>query len=398
MLTLWSSLYCSTFDFVCPFLILFSIIMSSSVVPPKRPAKNDKIVNCKQPRLVTGRRLEIEYTSDEDEYFETDLGFAPLVPLALDPLSFRIEIFTSQRSPGDSSIDVRLEKLKVAAGNIAGYGDDIVPFLPSADSTEEALVDSYGFGMEGLVEPFADSWDTNVKRLFGPALGLLGIPEIVPYDRYICSSTGSVKPQKVNLVFIAQPAVRVNDSFRPSKTNRIGERSNSATFWKHHLEKRQIEGNEKTMLDLGVRVLSCFLPEQKREAHDAAAANLDKSGHGIGGNFQYCTFWGETAESFVKLADSPVVRIGRSAGFQAVFALKDGLLQKTQKTKPEFGVRGFKFTSVDNFYTSKIVLLGFWKQCSADRDDYTLLSITNQSYPLGALIGGNCEHEALEVN
>lgn len=366
--------------------------MPKSSVTLKRSSKRPELVERKQQRAQGGTSVAAQ---EEKQYQNTSVGLAPLVPLALDPGGFEIQVYRSQLTPGISRIDRNLAELKRIAGAASAYGRAIVPMVPPAGAAPGVPEETYGFGMDGLVEPFADSWDVNVKRLFGQALGSLGIPAIAPYNTYVCSNSGKMEKQKVDLVFIAQPAVKVNGMYRPSKTNRIGERSRSPTFWSHHMEKRQVDKKEKALLELGVRVLSSFLPEQLRDGHDAAADMLDRSGHGIGGHFQYCTFWGETAESFVRLADSPAVQMGRAAGFQAVFALKDGLLQNSG---PEHGVRNYKFTSVDNFTTSKVAFLGFWQQCSIDRDDYCLLSVVNQSYPLGVALDESTDRVVMDVN
>jgi len=363
----------------------------SSVLMKRSSKRGVELIEQKKQRSQSGTSVAAQ---EEEHFVNRSVVLAPLVPLALDPGGFEVKVYRSQLTPGISSIDKKLEKLKHMAGLASAYGRSIVPMAPPA-AGNFTVQETYGFGMDGLVEPFADSWDVNVERLFGQALASLGIPTIAPYNKYVCINSGQIEPQKVDLVFIAQPVVEVNGMYRASKTNRIGERSHSPTFWSHHMEKRQVKKNEKAVLELGVRVLSSFLPEELRDGHDAAANILDRTGHGMGGHFQYCTFWGETAESFVRLADSPAVQLGRAAGFQAVFALKDGLLQNSG---PKYSVRNHKFTSVDNFYTSKIAFLGFWQQCSMDRDDYCLLSVVNQSYPLGAPYDESTDRVVLDVN
>ena len=121
-----------------------------------------------------------------------------------------------------------------------------------------------------------------------------------------------------------------------------------------------------------MKVPSCLHPVDKRDAHEDAARRLDLYGHGIGGGFQYTTLWGETASAFVTLADSPIVCAARSAGYQALFALQNVVLQKAAG---KYGVRGHKFSSVDNFSVSKVALLGFWKQYSEDVDDHAMLAL-----------------------
>lgn len=321
-------------------------------------------------------------------------GSQAIVPMRLDPDSFDVQIYRSKPAVGDA--DAALDRLESIACESSNYGNLIVPwngndvghlqvFAPKKEtSAKDDGEDTYVFGMDGLVNPFARRWDVGVENVFGSALAALRIPEIQSYAQYI-SSSGKVIPQPVDLVFIAQPAVKSNTAYCASKVNRLGEHSLSTTFWTNHLEERQVAGAPKALLHLGIRVLSCFLPEEKRKEHSAAATRLDEVGHGIGGNFQYTTFWGETAEAFVGLADSPIVQAGRAVGFQAVFALKGGLLQET---KEKHGVRNFKFTSVDNFSKSQIAFIGFWKQHSRDVDHFTLLGVTNQNCPLGILSSG----------
>jgi hypothetical protein len=234
------------------------------------------------------------------------------------------------------------------------------------------------FGFEGLVDPFSDTWDRGVKKLFGSTMSMMEIPKVPLYTDFI-TANNEVIPQQTNLVFFAQPAVEVAEGYVASKRNRVGGFCSRTDFWKKHLEHRQVNGIEKALLHLAVRIPDCFHPVDKREAHRDAAERLDRHGHGIGACFQYTTFWGEVAASFVVLADSRIVRLARSQGFHAVYALKDGLLQKVDA---KYGIRGYKFTSVDNFTISQVVLLGFCKQLSPNPSDNVLLSLRYNEAPL----------------
>ena len=309
----------------------------------------------------------------------------------LDRAAFDIKDHRSK--PAGSWEDPKLKEFHALMSEPNSYGQAIVPWegsntipvvagtITDISKAAEETDEDYGYGMEGLIQPFAEGWDPTAERLFGPTLRLMGIPEIMSYYDMISDVDKRIIPQKLNLVFIAQPAVRRKEKFRASKVNRVGEGPASETFWSHHVRELQVNDSPKAFLEVGVRVISALLPPERRKAHEVVAGWFDKYWNGIGGKFQFMTFWGQTATSFVNLADSPIVRAGRAAGYQAVFAVSRVLLQRV---KPDHGVRCYKFTSVDNYEVSEVALVGFWKQHSDDPDDYSLISVANNGRPLGS--------------
>lgn len=333
---------------------------------------------------------------DEDEVSRRrmerqELAIVPKAPVSVDPSLFTVATFYSNSSLAQKEQPM-ISQLNTAMMEACSCATCLVPWSEKVEnSTElqsclEQQATDVGkcYGLEGLRDPFEGTWDKGVRQLYGETLLNLNIPRILLYTDII-SDKNVVIPQKVDLVFIAQPAVQEKGMFVASTVNRCGRSAASPSFWTDQLEHRMVAGTEKAILHLAVRVPSCLHPEEKREEHEDAAARLDVHGHGIGARFQYATFWGKTAEAFVMLADSAIVQAGRCAGFQPLYALKDGFLQNIEG---KYGVRGYKFTSVDNFAVSEVVLLGFWKQYSERTSDHVLLSLEYNTCPLTASIEG----------
>lgn len=314
-----------------------------------------------------------------------ELSVVPKAPVFADPNLFHVGTFYSNAMVAKDDVAF-IAQLDGQMSAVANYGSSLIPWSEKEDdSSAIQLVRESNearpvqcFGLEGLRDPFEETWDQGVKQLFGKTLQAFNVPKILLYSDII-SDDNVISPQKVNLVFVAQPAVEDKGTFVASKVNRCGRSPSSLTFWEDHLEHRQVGGEEKALLHVAVRIPCCLHPEKSRKEHEDASQRLDEFGHGIGAGFQYATFWGKTAEAFVALADSPIVQVARSAGFQALYALRDGVLRKIDG---KYGVRGYKFSSVDNFVLSEVVLLGFWKQYSKDSGDHVLLSLCYNECPL----------------
>lgn len=167
----------------------------------------------------------------------------------------------------------------------------------------------------------------------------------------------------------------VNDT--PSLQNRHGLRIGDPRYWMNHIVHRQ-RGTEKLMvLELAMKVFSCFLPEQEKIPHLMAIQNGKGPFVGEAG-FCLLSCYGVYATVVAKLLSLPIVVAAMQRKWSPVLCIKDCIHQVDGR----FGIRGSKIATCNMTNKSFICLVGFHRQRSGNERDFECVSILNSGAPL----------------
>lgn len=234
------------------------------------------------------------------------------------------------------------------------------------------------FGLEGVVENIVSNrLNTITRDLFGDTLLYLGIGRLDHAgDLSIANEDGSMSVSNRSLTFFATVYPMVNQ--QASFQNRQGIRIGDPRCWNNHILNRKKGSETMKILELAVKVFSCFLPEGEKRNHLDAIEN--KEGPFINGDsgFALLTAYDAYATVVAKIMSMPVVRAAMKFNWSPVLCLKDVIHQ----VDPKYGIRGTRIATCAATNKSFICLVGFHRQRSVYEHDFECISMLNHGAPI----------------
>jgi hypothetical protein len=234
--------------------------------------------------------------------------------------------------------------------------------------------------MPNLEDQNAGSLAPEVEHCFGPQLRALSIPRLMGGDSLMMTPQTPVTGP-VNIVFAAVPLV----NGRPSSTNLTGNTEfldrapypYDMAFWDRQLQHRTPTGKpEIRFIELGAMIPECSLVARARPPHMEATVTYGPMGPFVGQYASMCLY-GAYAVCFKVFMQTSMCQLARRNGWMVLFALKRGLV-----TLGVGQVKKYRVVSCDRNGSSFLSLIGFWKQNSQDKADYSYIGVSNNGFPL----------------
>lgn len=250
-----------------------------------------------------------------------------------------------------------------------------VSLLNENDLHSDDDEDEVEYGMDGIIDDIVTgAFHPLTKEMFGHVLQFMSIGKLSGAHSLFSSGGGNQEMNTAPMSFLATLSFAVNKE--PSKENRVGQKIHLAYAWNRHKQYFTISPTKSlAVLECGMKILSCFLPENEKIPHRNALATVPCT---MVNDWLYVTMYNEYAHIVAKLMSLPICLAGYKAKWKPILVLKNMLVVYDKHR----GLNDYRVTTTNMMNKSYVTLVGFWKQCSNDERSFKCISLSQNHIPI----------------